>query len=130
MASRRASTRRSTPPERVAEQGFAGYWIPQIFGMDALTTLAIVGREVPGIELGTAVVPTYPRHPMMSAAQALTTQAASDGRLALGIGLSHKVVIENMFGYSFEKPVRHMREYLTILMSLIQRVARASPGRP
>ena len=103
----------------VSEQGFAGYWIPQIFGMDALTTLAIVGREVPGIELGTAVVPTYPRHPMMLAAQALTTQAASHGRLALGIGLSHKVVIENMFGYSFEKPVRHMREYLTILMSLI-----------
>jgi 5,10-methylenetetrahydromethanopterin reductase len=103
----------------VAEQGFAGYWIPQIFGLDALTTLAIVGREVPGIELGTAVVPTYPRHPMMLAAQALTTQVASHGRLALGIGLSHKIVIENMFGYSFEKPVRHMREYLTILMSLI-----------
>jgi 5,10-methylenetetrahydromethanopterin reductase len=103
----------------VAEQGFVGYWIPQIFGMDALTTLAVVGHEVPDIELGTAVIPTYPRHPMMLAAQALTTQAASGGRLALGIGLSHKVVIENMFGLSFEQPVRHMREYLSILMPLI-----------
>lgn len=102
-----------------AEQGFSGYWIPQIFGVDALTTLAVVGRDVPGIELGTGVVPTYPRHPMMLAAQALTTQLASHGRLVLGIGLSHKIVIENMFGYSFDKPVRHMREYLTILMSLI-----------
>lgn len=103
----------------VAEQGFSGYWIPQIFGFDALTTLAVVGREVPGIEVGTAVVPTYPRHPMMLAAQALTTQVASHGRLVLGIGLSHKMVIENMFGLSFEQPLRHMREYLTILMSLI-----------
>ncbi len=102
-----------------AEQGFSGYWIPQIFGVDALTTLAVVGREVPGIELGTGVVPTYPRHPMMLAAQALTTQLASNGRLVLGIGLSHQIVIENMFGYSFDKPVRHMREYLTVLMSLI-----------
>jgi 5,10-methylenetetrahydromethanopterin reductase len=103
-----------------AEQGFHGYWIPQIFGVDALTTLAVVGREVPGIELGTGVVPTYPRHPMMLAAQALTVQNASNGRLVLGIGLSHKMVIENMFGYSFDKPVRHMHEYLTILMSLLQ----------
>ncbi|MGQ0803367.1 MAG: LLM class F420-dependent oxidoreductase, partial [Actinomycetota bacterium] len=86
-----------------------------------LTALAVVGREVPGIELGTSVIPTYPRHPMMLAAQALTTQAISDGRLALGIGLSHQIVIEGMYGYSFEKPVRHMREYLEILVPLIQK---------
>ena len=103
-----------------ADDGFASYWLPQIFGMDALTALAVAGREVPGIELGTAVVPTYPRHPAMLAGQALTTQAAIGGRLALGIGLSHQVVIEAMFGYSFDKPVRHMREYLEILMPLVQ----------
>jgi 5,10-methylenetetrahydromethanopterin reductase len=100
--------------------GFASYWLPQIFGMDAITTLAIVGREVPRIELGTAVVPTYPRHPMMLAQQALTTQAASRGRFVLGIGLSHQMVIENMFGMSFEKPARHMREYLSILVPLVR----------
>jgi 5,10-methylenetetrahydromethanopterin reductase len=103
-----------------AEQGFAGYWVSQIFGYDNLSVLAIVGREVPGIELGTGVVPTYPRHPMMLAQQALTVQAASGGRLTLGIGLSHQMVIENMFGLSFEQPVRHMREYLSALMPLIQ----------
>lgn len=103
-----------------AEQGFAGYWVSQIFGFDNLTVLAIVGREVPGIELGTGVVPTYPRHPMMLAQQALTVQAATGGRLALGIGLSHQIVIENMFGLSFDKPLRHMREYLSILVPLIQ----------
>jgi len=103
-----------------ADQGFSGYWVSQIFGFDNLTVLAIIGREVPGIELGTGVVPTYPRHPMMLAQQALTVNVAAGGRLALGIGLSHQIVIENMFGMSFDKPLRHMREYLSILVPLIQ----------
>ena len=94
-------------------------WSSQIFGYDALTALAAVGREVPGIGLGTAVVPTYPRHPVMLAAQALTVQAATGGRLTLGIGLSHQVVIENVFGQSFDKPARHMREYLSVLMPVL-----------
>jgi F420-dependent oxidoreductase-like protein len=111
-----------------AEHGFGAYWVSQIFGFDNLTVLAIVGREVPGIELGTGVVPTYPRHPMMLAQQALTVQAASGGRLTLGIGLSHQMVIENMFGLSFEKPVRHMREYLSTLMPLLQSGAAAFEG--
>ena len=102
-----------------AEQGFAGYWMPQIFGFDAITALSIIGREVDGIELGTAVVPTYPRHPAMLAAQSLTASAATGGRFTLGIGLSHQIVIEGMFGFSFEKPARHMREYLSILMPLL-----------
>jgi len=105
---------------QAADDGFHTYWVAQIFGHDALTALAIVGREVPGIELGTAVVPTYPRHPMMLAQQALTVQAASGGRLALGIGLSHKIVVESMWGLSYAKPVRHLREYLSVLMPLLE----------
>src|SRR5438477_12299779 len=101
---------------KLAGQGVATAWSSQIFGYDALTLLAVVGREVPDIELGTAVVPTYPRHPVMLAAQALTTQAATGRRLVLGIGLSHQVVIEGMFGYSFDRPARHMREYLSALL--------------
>jgi 5,10-methylenetetrahydromethanopterin reductase len=103
-----------------ADAGFASFWLPQIFGVDALTALALVGREVPRIELGTAVVPTFPRHPIVLAQQALTTQAATGGRLTLGIGLSHQPVIEGMYGYSFDRPVRHMREYLEILVPIIQ----------
>ena len=98
--------------------GFASYWAPNIFGHDALTCLAVVGREVPRIELGTSVVPTYPRHPHAIAQQCHTVAAASGNRLTLGIGLSHKVVIETMLGMSFEKPVRHLKEYLSVLMPL------------
>src|SRR5467141_2186397 len=105
---------------RAAEQdGFSSYALPQIFGLDAMGFLAIVGREVPRIELATGVVPTYGRHPVTMAQQALTVQAASGGRFTLGIGLSHQLVIEGMFGLSFHKPVRHMREYLAVLMPLI-----------
>ena len=104
---------------RSAEQdGFASYWAPNIFGHDALTCLAIVGREVPRIELGTSVVPTYPRHPHAIAQQCHTVAAASGNRLTLGIGLSHKIVIENMLGMSYDKPVRHLKEYLSVLMPL------------
>lgn len=99
--------------------GFASYTLPQIFALDAMGVLGVVGREVPRIDLMTGVVPTYGRHPLTMAQQALTVQAASGGRFVLGIGLSHQLVIENMFGLSFDKPVRHMREYLSVLMPLL-----------
>ena len=81
--------------------------------------LAAAGAQVPGIGLGTGVVPVYPRHPMMLAQQALTVQLATGNRLLLGIGLSHQVVVEGMWGISFEKPARYMKEYLSILMPLL-----------
>ena len=106
--------------KRAAVAGLSSAWMSQIFGYDAITALAVAGRGVPGIELGTGVIPTYPRHPVVMASQALTAQAALDGRFVLGIGLSHQIVIEGMYGYSFDQPVRHMSEYLSILAPLIR----------
>jgi len=99
--------------------GFASAWLPQVFDVDALTALAFAGRATTRIELGTAVVPTYPRHPLTLAQQALTAQSVMGGRLALGIGLSHKIVIENMLGLSYTQPIPHTREYLTVLNGLL-----------
>ena len=101
------------------DDGFVSAWLSNIFGLEALTALAVAGRQVPGIELGTAVVPSYPRHPAVLAQQAMTADLALGGRLTLGIGLSHQIVIEDMYGYSFERPARHMREYLSVLMPLL-----------
>ena len=109
----------ATAARTASDEGFEGYWMPQIFGLDALTAIAAVSTQVDGIRFGTSVIPTYPRHPMMLAQQALTTNQASGGRLQLGIGLSHQMVVEGMWGISFDKPLRHMREYLEILMPLI-----------
>jgi F420-dependent oxidoreductase-like protein len=114
-----ALTRLRDQLQRAADDGFASAWISNIFGLDALTALAVAGSQVPGIELGTAVVPTYPRHPAVLAQQALTVATALGGRLTLGIGLSHKIVIEDMYGYSFDRPARHMREYLSVLLPLL-----------
>ena len=105
---------------RVETQGFAALWMANIFGLDAITSLAIAGCSTERIELGTAVVPTYPRHPTAIAQQALTAQVACGGRFTLGIGLSHRIVIEDMLGFSFAQPARHMREYLEVLGPLLR----------
>lgn len=104
----------------VERRGFHTLWMANIFSLDAILTLAIVGRETKRIELGTAVVPTYPRHPYAMAQQALSANQAAGGRFLLGIGLSHRIVIEDLFGMSYEKPARHMREYLEVLRPLLR----------
>ena len=108
-----------TTATEAREQGFGSLWIPQVFGPDTLTAIAVAGHQVPDITFATAVVPTYPRHPQMLAQQALTVNQAVGGRLILGIGPSHKPVVEGMWGMSFDKPIRHLREYLEILGPLL-----------
>ena len=107
-----------TIAKNAEEKGLDNVWLANIFGFDAISTLALIGRETKTIGLGTAVTPTYPRHPTAIAQQALTTAAASNNRFTLGIGLSHQIVIETMLGMSYDKPAKHMREYLSVLMPL------------
>jgi 5,10-methylenetetrahydromethanopterin reductase len=106
--------------QQAADDGFSSAWMADIFGLDALSALAYAGSRVAGIDVGTAVTPTYLRHPVALARQAVTTDVATGGRLALGIGLSHQVVIEGMLHLSFDKPARHMREYLAVLLPLLR----------
>ncbi len=113
---------------RIKDAGFDSAWATQIFGNDALTLLAVIGAQVEGIELGTAVVPVYPRHPQVLAQQALTVQSATGGRLSLGIGLSHQIVVEGLWGYSFDRPARYMREYLEALVPLLNGRASSLDG--
>ncbi|GAA3241617.1 TIGR03564 family F420-dependent LLM class oxidoreductase [Actinocorallia longicatena] len=108
-----------TTLQRAADDGLSSAWATHIFGLDALTSLAVAGSGIPGLELGTSVVPTYPRHPAALAQQALTTALAVEGRLTLGIGLSHQIVIEGMFGHDFSRPLRHLDEYLSVLLPLL-----------
>lgn len=99
--------------------GFSTYWLPQTTGLDALTTIAVLGASTTTIELATAVVPTWGRHPHVLAGQALTVQAATGNRLALGIGVAHKPSVEDRYHLPFERPVRHLREYLDVLQPLL-----------
>jgi F420-dependent oxidoreductase-like protein len=104
---------------RDREEGCTSAWLTDAAGMEPLTTLAVVGRAVPDIELGTAVVRTLPRHPMALAQQAMTVNAIVDGRLALGIGPSHRPAVERGWGLSFDRPIASMRDYLSVLQALV-----------
>jgi len=106
--------------QRAEQDGFASVWLASAFGIDPLIAVAAIARETSHVELGTAVVPTFLRHPVALAQEALTVQAATRGRFALGIGLSHPMVIESMLGLSYAKPFTHMREYLAVLSALIR----------
>lgn len=110
----------ATLAKRAEAAGFASLWMAHIRSIDAIAALGVAGRETSRIELGTAVTPTYPRHPMAMAQQALTTAQLCGQRFVLGIGLSHQRVVEGMLGLSYAQPVRHMREYLSVLRPLLR----------
>jgi F420-dependent oxidoreductase-like protein len=99
--------------------GYSSVWFSDGVGMDPLTLIAALGQKVGGIELGTAVVRTLPRHPMILAQQALTANAVIGGRLTLGIGPSHRPAVEAGWGLSFDKPIAKMRDYLSVLRPLL-----------
>jgi F420-dependent oxidoreductase-like protein len=106
--------------QQAAADGFSSYWLAEhpTGGLDALTVLTVVGLRVPDIELGTAIVPTFPRHPMVLAGQTLTARSVIGNRLTLGIGLSHEVMMSQL-GLSFDRPIRHLKDYLSVLMPLL-----------
>ncbi len=98
------------------EAGVGSVWIPQIPDeLDALTMAAVVGEATSRVEIGTAVVPVQPRHPIALAQQALSVQAVCQGRLALGLGVSHHWIIGDMLGIPYERPALTMRAYLDVL---------------
>jgi 5,10-methylenetetrahydromethanopterin reductase len=104
---------------RAENDGLPSAWLGNHLGHDAMTILALGGAATKRIELGTAVVATYPRHPLVMAQQALTTALACAGRFTLGIGLSHKFIVEDWEGLAWAAPARHLREYLSVLMPLL-----------
>ena len=106
--------------QHLEAEGFDNVWMANLQDLDALTALALAGPATSSIGLGSAVTPIQVRHPVAMAQQALTTAIACDNRFTLGIGLSHKVVIEDMLGLSYQHPAAHMQEYLDILMPLLR----------
>jgi 5,10-methylenetetrahydromethanopterin reductase len=115
------------PPRAVAaaaaaaeDAGFPGAWATHfIRGTDSIPTITAAGLITTEIELGIGVVPTYPRHPYTLAHEAATVQALIGGRLTLGVGVSHRPIMEGMLGLPFESPAEHMREYLQVLGPLL-----------
>jgi len=86
---------------------------------DTLTLAAIAAARTAQIRLGTAIVPTYPRHPLVMAQQALAIHDLAPGRLRLGIGPSHRPIIEGSYGLKMISPLAHLREYITVLRGVL-----------
>lgn len=106
---------------RAEADGFPAAWTTHFSrGVDALGVLAVAGSHTSRVQLGVGIVPTYPRHPLALAQQAATTQALCGGRLTLGVGVSHRPVIEGLHGIPYTNPAEHMREYLSVLGPLLR----------
>ncbi|MEV8398045.1 TIGR03564 family F420-dependent LLM class oxidoreductase [Streptomyces niveus] len=103
-----------------AAAGLRSAWFGQTFGADSPQLAAIVGREVPGLQVGTSAIPVFGRHPLTVASQALTAQAATHGRYHLGVALGSRFLVEGGYGVPFERPVARLREFLTVLRQLTE----------
>jgi F420-dependent oxidoreductase-like protein len=101
-------------------RGFGRAWLGQRLGWDPLTVIAAIGDRAPRIGMGTAIVVTWSRHPLTLAAEALTAQAAVQGRLTLGIGPSHQPIVEGRFGQHWHRPGRHVEEQLDVLLPALR----------
>ena len=106
---------------RAEADGFGAAWTVNFSrGVDALDVLAVAGVRTSRIELGVGIVPAYPRHPLALAQQAASTQAFSRGRLTLGVGVSHRAVVEDLHGIVYTRPAAHLRDYLSVLVPLLR----------
>ena len=101
-----------------ANAGFDSYWVSYVVGIDPLIALPLVANDTQGMELGTSVVPTVGRHPIAMAQLARSAQQVCGGRFTLGVGPSHQVVVEAMYGEPWTRPVERTREYLDVLIPL------------
>ena len=106
---------------RQAEQaGVQQIWMTQSVGMmDTLTLFAAAATHTTRVRFGTAIVPIYPRHPLVMAQQVVTVDALAPGRLRLGVGTSHRQVMENIYGYSMLSPLAYLREYVEVMRQVL-----------
>ena len=120
----RIVSRRTSAPTAIKqivaaeEAGIRQIWMNQAY-LDNLTIFAAAATKTSEVRLGTAVVPTYPRHPLALAQQVLALNDIAPGRLRLGIGPSHNSIIEGIFGLPQRKPLVHLREYVEVLRGVL-----------
>ena len=106
--------------QEVEQAGIRQVWMTQSAGMlDTLTLFAAAAVQTTRIRLGTSIVPIYPRHPLVMAQQAATIEALAPGRLRLGVGTSHRHVMENIYGLAMPSPLAYLREYVAVMRDVL-----------
>lgn len=115
---------------RLAESlGYDSVWVSHIARREPLQVLGLYGRVTDRIGLGTAVVPIMLRHPALLAMEAATLDEVTGGRLRLGLGVSHRMVVEGWYGLSLDDPIGRMREHITVVRSILRYGTAAHEGR-
>jgi alkanesulfonate monooxygenase SsuD/methylene tetrahydromethanopterin reductase-like flavin-dependent oxidoreductase (luciferase family) len=104
---------------RAEALGYESLWVTHGLGRDALLVLSAYAHAAPRVGLGTGVIPVYPRHPVLLAQEALTLADLSGGRLRLGVGVSHRPMMEGALGLSMGGPLAAIREYVTVLRAAL-----------
>ncbi|MBI2868188.1 MAG: LLM class flavin-dependent oxidoreductase [Chloroflexi bacterium] len=105
--------------QSLEEQGVPAVWLTGgAVGVDALAVLAVAATKTKRIKMGTSIIPTYPRHPLVMVQQTLVIAQLAPGRFRLGVGPSHRPIMEGTYGFTFQEPLGHLREYLSILKAL------------
>jgi F420-dependent oxidoreductase-like protein len=113
---------------RADAAGYESVWVTHGLGRDGLHVLAAYAHAAPRVGLGTGILPIYPRHPVLLAQEALTLQEISSGRLRLGIGVSHRPMMEDALGLDMGRPLEVLREYVAVLrQALTGRAEHAGP---
>ena len=106
---------------RAEEMGIPAVWLTTGgTAPDGLTVIAAAAVRTERLLMGTAITPTFPRHPLVTVQQSLAIAALAPGRFRLGVGPSHKPTMEGMFGIPFERPLPHLRAYLKVLKGMLQ----------
>lgn len=107
--------------ERAEADGFSSLWYASTVAGDPLAALAVAGRATVSIELGTAVLQTYPCHPLLQANRvAAVAEAMGRPGFTLGLGPSHGPLIEDVYGLSYERPGQNTEEYIQVITSLLR----------
>jgi alkanesulfonate monooxygenase SsuD/methylene tetrahydromethanopterin reductase-like flavin-dependent oxidoreductase (luciferase family) len=107
--------------ERAERLGYDSVYVTHIAARDSLAVLMAYASRTERIRLGTGVLPIYSRTPVTTAQTAATIDEFSGGRMVLGLGVSHRVTVENWYGQTIERPVREMREYVAAVRAMFHR---------
>jgi len=99
--------------------GVSNVWLTTGAGADALTVFAAAASKTQSVTMGTAIVPTFPRHPLVVAQQTADIAQLAPNRFVLGLGPSHAAVMEGRYGIAYLQPLSHLREFVTVVKALL-----------
>ena len=115
---------------RIEAWGYSALWIPEAIGRDPFSFLGYLAASTRTLLLATGIANIYARDPMSMRATQKTLAELSDGRLVLGLGVSHEHLVTRVRGHAYQKPVATMRAYLEAMETALYQGAQPKEEAP